>query len=156
LPDPDKKETFPIVFTQRRVLPLAVILGAAGATLGGELWMRIACGVLALGAAAVGFWQHRSRPALVVDDQGYSVMENGREKLRVLWSEVVRVRADAAEFACYVDCGDPARNLLVPPARGFGFRFERSRELYARIVDTVTDKVELVPRLDVPPEPKKT
>jgi hypothetical protein len=131
-------------------LPLAVAFATAGAVFGGQLWLQIACGALAMAGTALGLWQRNARPAVRVDDQGYAVLEHGREKLRVAWSEVKRVRAEAAEFACYVDCGDPERNLLVPPARGFGFRFERAKELYARIVDAVTDRVELVERLEGP------
>lgn len=48
----------------------------------------------------------------------------------------------------------PSRNLLVPPERGYGFHFERADALYARILDAVTDRVELVPRLDVGREKK--
>jgi hypothetical protein len=100
----------------------------------------------------------RARAAVVLDETGYTVEEHGREKLRVAWSEVVRVRADAEEKAAYVDCGDRARNLLIPPRRGYGFRFERSDALYARVLEAVPDKVVLVPRLDAPavPEPPKT
>jgi hypothetical protein len=87
---------------------------------------------------------------VIIDENGYAVSERGREKLRVAWTEVKQVKADAAEHAVYVDCGDPARNLLVPPRRGFGFTFERTEELYARILDAVPDRVELVPRLDAP------
>ena len=147
------RETFPIVFTQRRILPVAVVFAAAGVGFAGVWWVRVACGGFALLAAGLGFWQHRARPSVVIDGEGYAVEEYGKEKLRVAWREVVRVRADAAEHACYVDCGDATRNLLVPPRRGYGFHFERARELYARILDAVPDKVELVPRLDAPPPP---
>jgi len=131
---------------------VAVLVALAGAIFGGPLGVQLACGLLGAAGVAFGLWQRRARPALRVDAEGYTVLEHGREKLRVRWSEVVRVRAEPSEFACYVDCGDPARNLLVPPARGFGFRFERSRELYARILDAVTDRVELVKRLDEAPQ----
>ena len=142
------RETFPIVFTQRRVLPVAVVFALVGAGLSPGFWLRLACGGFALLAAGIGIWQKRARAQVVIDEAGYAVEEHGREKLRVAWSEVVEVRADAAEHACYVDCGDPQRNLLVPPERGYGFHFERADQLYARILDAVTDKVKLVERLE--------
>ena len=111
--------------------------------------MKAVAGAFAIAATGATLWFRRARPELVVDETGYSVLEHGREKLRVGWSEVLKVRADASEHACYVDCGDPARNLLVPPRRGWGFHFQRSNELYARILDAVPSSiVELVPRLD--------
>ena len=55
------------------------------------------------------------------------------------WSDVIKVKADPSEHAAYVDCGDPAKNLLVPPVRGWGFRFRRAPELYARIVKEQPD-----------------
>ncbi len=129
-----------------------MVFALAGAAFGGHLWLQVVCAGFATAGTALGLWQRRARPAVRVDDQGYAVLEHGREKLRVAWSEVKRVRAEAAEFACYVDCGDPKRNLLVPPERGWGFRFERSRELYTRIIDAVTDRVELVQKLEEPPK----
>jgi hypothetical protein len=135
--------------TQWRVLPLAVVFALVGVALAPPLAFKLISGAFALAGTAGALWQRRTRPELLVDASGYAVREHGREKLRVAWSEVTRVRADAAEMACYVDCGDPARNLLVPPAHGWGFRFDRSDLLYARILDAVpSEKIELVPRLD--------
>jgi hypothetical protein len=138
------------VFTQRRVLPLAVAVAAAGAWLSTQWLPRALCLAFALAALAAAILQRRGRPSLLLDDDGYAVVEHGREKLRVAWSEVRRVRADAAEQALYVDCGDPARNLLVPPRRGYGFRFQRSDELFRRVLAAVPEKVESVARLDAP------
>jgi hypothetical protein len=143
-------QRFPLVFTQRRVLPLAVGVAVAGAIVTDLLWARLACGAVALVALVAAWLQSRTRPALILDDQGYAVEERGREKLRVAWSEVKHVRADGAEHALYVDVGDPARNLLVPPRRGYGFRFERSEELFQKILSSVpSEKVEAVARLEV-------
>lgn len=136
------------------MLPVAIVFAIGGAGLSPGLTLRLICGAFALLAGGLMYWQRRARPAVIVDETGYAVEENGREKLRVKWTEVVKVRADAAEHACYVDCGDPSRNLLVPPERGYGFHFERADALYARILDAVTDRVELVPRLDVGREKK--
>jgi hypothetical protein len=112
--------------------------------------MRAAAGVFALGALGLVLWEARRRPSVRIDAAGYAVISGGREKLRVAWTEVIRVRADPAEHALYVDCGDPARNLLVPPERGFGFRFAEAEELYRRVVEAVPDRVEQVARLDAP------
>jgi hypothetical protein len=147
-------ERFALVFTQRRILPLALGVALVGAVFSTVWWARLGCVAVAGLAAIAAWWQARAKPALIVDERGYAVEEHGREKLRVAWSEVVRVRADRAESALYVDCGDPARNLLVPPRRGFGFRFERAERLYALIVSSVqAERVEAVDRLD--PKPQK-
>jgi hypothetical protein len=144
------------VLTTRRVLPVAVLVALGGAAVSSSLWGRLACVGFALLAVAAAWWQKRARPQLLVDEAGYAVEEHGREKLRVAWSEVVRVRADVAEHALYVDCGDPTRNLLVPPRRGYGFRFERAEALFARVVAAVgRDKVETVARLDAATPPAK-
>ena len=138
-----------IEFTQQKLLPLAAGFGVVGALFIHELWARIAFGVSALVVVGVTLLVRRARPQLVLDDSGYAVEELGREKLRVAWSEVVKVRADEAEHALYVDVGDPKRNLLVPPSSGYGFRFERAPELYARILQSVpAEKVERVEPLD--------
>ena len=141
-------ERYRLIFTQRRVLPLAVLVAVAGAAVATALWARIVCGAVA-GLALLAVWlQGHSKPALLIDEEGYAVEEHGREKLRVRWSEVVKVRADGAEKALYIDVGDPARNLLVPSRRGYGFRFDRADELFQRILDRVpADKVEAVARL---------
>ena len=141
-------ERYRLIFTQRRVLPLAVVVALIGAAVSTALWARLTCGLVAALAVVAAWLQGRARPALLLDDEGYAVEEYGREKLRVRWSEVKKVRADGAEHALYVDVGDPARNLLVPPKRGYGFRFDRAEELFQRILQRVpADKVEAVPRL---------
>jgi hypothetical protein len=138
-----------LIFTQRRVLPLAVLVALAGAVVSEALWARIVCVLVAVVALLAAWLQSRGGAALVVDDEGYAVEERGREKLRVRWSEVQKARADAAEQALYLDTGDPARNLLVPPQRGYGFRFERADELYREILKRIPqDKIEAVARLD--------
>jgi hypothetical protein len=138
-----------LIFTQRRVLPLAVLVALGGAAVTEALWARVVCVAVALLSLAAAWLQARARPALVLDDEGYAVEEHGREKLRVRWSEVVQVRVDAAEHALYIDVGDPSRNLLVPPRRGYGFRFEQAEELMQRVLARVPpEKVEAVARLD--------
>jgi hypothetical protein len=131
------------------VLPVAVVFALSGVVFAGPLWVRLLCATFALLTAAMAAWQHHARPALILDEQGYAVEEHGKEKLRVAWSEVKQVRTDEAEQALYVDCGDPSRNLLLPPKRGYGFRFERAERAYAAILTSVSsDKVLRVARLD--------
>ncbi len=142
-------QRYRLIFTQRRVLPLAVVVALAGSIASDALWARILCVSVAVLAVVAAWLQSRGAAALVVDDQGYAVEEHGREKLRVAWSEVHKVRVDAAEHALYIDTGDPARNLLVPPERGYGFRFERAEELFRQILTHVPEaKLEAVTRLD--------
>jgi hypothetical protein len=141
-------QRYRLIFTQRRVLPVAVLVALAGAAVTEAWWARGACVAVAVLAIVAAWLQSRSRPTLVIDDGGYAVEEYGKEKLRVSWGEVHKVRADGAEHALFVDVGDPQRNLLVPPRRGYGFRFERADELYQRILSLVpADKVESVAKL---------
>ena len=56
-----------------------------------------------------------SADAASLDDDGYAIEQRGHEKLRVTWGEVQKVRVDRRETALYVDTGDAARNLFVPP-----------------------------------------
>ena len=131
------------------MLPVAVVFALSGAAFAGPLWVRLLCATFAVLTAGMAVWQKRAAPALILDESGYAVEEHGREKLRVAWSEVKQVRADEAERALYVDCGDPTRNLLLPPRRGYGFRFERAERAYAAILAAVPgDKVLRVARLD--------
>jgi hypothetical protein len=141
------------VLAQRRVLPLAIAFALAGVLVLDGGWARAAAAVLAATGVALLVWERRRAPAVRVDADGYAVVERGRDKLRVAWSEVVRVRVDAAEHALYVDCGDPARNLLVPPRHGWGFHFEGAEELFRLVCAAVPDRVEAVARLDAPPPP---
>ncbi len=124
-----------LIFTQRRVLPLAVLVALGGAVVDPG----------AVGARGVRspslcwrWWRPGCRDAhgrrWCSTTEGYAVEEHGREKLRVPWREVVKVRADGAEQALYIDVGDPSRNLLVPPRRGYGFRFDRADELFQHVL----------------------
>jgi hypothetical protein len=141
-------ERYRLIFTQRRVLPLAVAVALVGAAVAQVISARIVCGVVAALAILAAWIQGRGKPALILDERGYAVEENGREKLRVAWGEVQKIRADSAESALYVEIGDPARNLLVPPKRGYGFRFERPEELFRNILLHVPpEKIEFVSKL---------
>lgn len=140
----------PLVVGTRWLLPVAVALAAIGAFVAYGLWARVGAALFALVGAAAFAWQERHRPTLVVDDAGYAVEQLGREKLRVAWSEVKTVRIDRRESALYIDCGDKARNLLVPPRRGWGFHFADAERLCARVVAALPgDRVVEVERIDV-------
>lgn len=136
------------------MIPVAIGVGLAGAaTARGPVGQLVFGGGTALVAALWGLGRRR-RPVLLVDDQGYRVEERGREKLRVAFREVKRVRAVPAEQAMYIDCGAPARNLLLPTRHGYGFRFARQPELYVLLAQHLGDRVEIVETL-IPPESPK-
>jgi hypothetical protein len=141
----------PLVATTAWLLPLSVLLALAGMLAASATAARVASGLFALLGALAWLWQRRHRPMLVVDDAGWAIELLGAEKLRVRWDEVRQVRIEPREHALYVDCGDPARNLLVPPRRGFGFRFAAQEALCARILAAVpADRVREVERLERP------
>ncbi|HXU70053.1 MAG TPA: hypothetical protein VN947_12035 [Polyangia bacterium] len=140
----------PLVVGTRWLLPIAIALALVGAFAAHTSTARIiAAGFAALGGLA-WWWQERHRPTLVIDEAGWAIEQQGKEKLRVVWSEVLRVRVDRRENALYVDTGDKARNLLIPPRSGYGFRFADAATACARLLAAVpADRVEEVERLDV-------
>jgi hypothetical protein len=105
----------------------------------------------------IAYGMQWARPRFVVaDDDGYAVVVQRAERFRVRWTEVQKVRHEPKEPAVYVDCGEPARNLLVPPRRGFGFHVTDAATLCARVLASVpADKVETVERLEKPAEPEE-
>ncbi len=130
------------------VLPLALVacLVLVAVARGPE---RVGAAIAAGLVAAGWIWTQLSARTLVLDDDGYAIEAWGRERLRVHWREVERVRHEPKESALYVDCGDKARNLLVPPARGWGFRFADAAGLCARVLASVpAGRVVEVERLD--------
>src|SRR5262249_10611747 len=68
-------QRYPLIFTQRRVLPLAVLVAGVGAAVAEVLWARLTCAAVALLALVAAFFQWRARPTLIIDDQGYAVEE---------------------------------------------------------------------------------
>lgn len=140
----------PLLVGTRWLLPVAIVLAVGGALAAHGLTARLVAGFFALLGVGAWLWQERHRPTLVLDDEGYAIEQQGREKLRVRWSEVQKVRFDKREGAVYVDCGDKARNLFVPPRAGYGFRFADSAAACARVVAAVpADRVVEVERIDV-------
>lgn len=141
---------FPLLPTWRWLMPLAVMLGAFGVAFAGASGPRVYF-LVATALVCLLWWaQARRRPVLLVDDGGYRVRVRGRERLRVRWSEVRSARAVPDEYAMYLDCGDAARNLLLPQ-HGYGFRFARQPELYALLAARLGDRLEEVDKL-VPDE----
>jgi len=140
-------ETFRLQYPQEKLLGVAIAFAALLAFFGHGM-LRISAEAVASMGGLAWLLIRTSRPTLLVDENGYAVEKSGRESLRVAWGEVRRVRADAAEEALYVDAGDPARNLLVPPRRGFGFRFENSERLFRLVLQNIPrEKIEQVERL---------
>jgi hypothetical protein len=140
----------PLVVGTRWLLPAAMLLAIGGAVASHTTTARVIAGVFAVLGAVAWWWQERHRPTLVVDDGGWAIEQRGHEKLRVTWGEVKKVRVDRRESALYVDTGDAARNLFVPPRSGYGFRFARAEAILARVLQAVpADRVTEVERIDV-------
>jgi hypothetical protein len=129
-------------------LPVAALLALALGVVARSPLGHIAGFAIAFVVAVLAIVQSRLQPVLILDDAGYAIQRGGKILFRVAWSEVKKVRADAREQALYIDCGDPARNLLVPPARGYGFHFADASKIYARVLAAVGDRVVQVERLD--------
>ncbi|MGZ3438727.1 MAG: hypothetical protein ACXVDD_04405 [Polyangia bacterium] len=139
----------PLVVGTRWLLPVAVVLAVAGAVVAHQLLARVIAGFFAVVGVAAWLWQERHRPTLVLDDDGYAIEQLGAEKLRVRWTEVRAARIDRRESAVYLDCGDKARNLFVPPRRGYGFRFADAPAVLARVLLALpADRVVEVERID--------
>jgi hypothetical protein len=140
----------PLIVGTRWLLPVAVGMAALGAAASHGTGARVMAGVFALLGIAAWLWQERHRPTLVLDEDGYAIEQLGREKLRVKWAEVRSVRIDRGETAIYLDCGDKARNLFVPPRRGYGFRFADAATACARVLAAVPgERVVEVEHIDV-------
>ena len=139
----------PLVVGTRWLLPVAIVLAALGAAAAHQWASRAIAGFFALVGVAAWLWQERHRPTLVLDDAGYAIEQLGAEKLRVKWTEIVRARIDRRETAVYLDCGDKARNLFVPPRRGYGFRFADAPTVLARVLAAVpAERIVEVERID--------
>jgi len=140
----------PLVVGTRWLLPVAIVLALAAAAAAHALPARLMAAFFAVLGVLAWWWQERHRPTLLLDEAGYAIEQSGKEKLRVAWSEVQKVRIDRKESAVYVDCGDKARNLFVPPGRGYGFRFAGAEAVCARVLAAVpADRVVEVERFDV-------
>jgi hypothetical protein len=140
----------PLLVGSRWLVVPALAFALVGAIYMPSLVGRIA-GLVVFVLVGVGAWAMRlSRLVLRLDDDGWAIEQRGRERVRVKWSDVQRVRIDKRESALYVDCGDKARNLLVPPRRGYGFRFADAPTICARVLATVpAERVVEVERIDV-------
>lgn len=150
----DGEERFALVHTQRGVLLVAAAFAVVGGAFIPSVAARLASLVLGLLVIAAFLFQRRLSPEVRVGPDGYRVIVGGRERFRVAWSEVVSVRAERGEPTVYVETGNGARNLFVPP-RGYGFRFERPEALCRRILAAVGEsKTEWVERIDPKKLPK--
>jgi hypothetical protein len=141
----------PLVVGTRWLLPVAIGLALVGAAAAHATVARVIAGVFAVLGTMAWLWQERHRPTLVIDDAGWAIEQRGAEKLRVAWGEVQKVRVDRRESALYVETGDKARNLFIPPRRGYGFSFADAATACARVLAAVpADRVVEVERIDVP------
>jgi len=147
------EERFALLPTTRWLAPLAIALGLIGAAVADSGRARVLFGGGTAIIATLWLIGVARRPYLSIDSDGYRVVEGTKERLRVRFDEVVRARAVAVEQAMYVDCGDPARNLLLPPRRGYGFRFARQGDLYVILAKALEAKLEMVDSLE-PPDKK--
>ena len=147
------EERFPLLPGSRRLIPIAFALSLAGVIFAVSTTTRLVYAALTLAVVALWLFARARRAVLVIDDEGYRVEVGRRRALAVRWDEVTRARAAPAEHAMYLDCGDPARNLLLP-GRGYGFRFARQEALYTLLALRLADRLELVDKL-VPDPPVK-
>jgi hypothetical protein len=139
----------PLLVGTRWLLPVAIAMAALGAAAAHGTAARLFAAGFALVGVAAWIWQERHRPTLVLDDDGYAIEQRGQEKLRVKWTEVRAARIDRRETALYLDCGDKARNLFVPPRRGYGFRFAKAEAVLARVLAALpAQRVVEVERID--------
>ena len=143
------EDRFALLHQNRHLLPGAVGCAAL-------LCALAATPVVQLGAAACGVvlfalipLLRARRPVLIVDDHGHRVEVAGQRRFAVAWTEVREVRVDREERALYVDCGDRARNLLLPPTRGYPFTFADRDRLFQRVLEAVpSDRQREVPSLE--------
>jgi hypothetical protein len=136
---------FRLLSTTRWVLPLALLLALLFAAFAPGT-RTIALGLALLFGGLMGLSRAIS-PVLILDGHGYRICVRGHERFSVPWSKVVRVTIDEEEGACYVDCGDRQKNLLLPPRGGFAFTFERRDELLLRIRRATQDRQLMVKNL---------
>ena len=146
-------QRFALLSVNRYLLPIALLCAAGLCALAPQTWLRVSALSAALLLLGLHVLSRRRRPLLVLDESGYAVEVAGVRRFFVPWTAVTRVLHDPSEQALYLDCGDPGRNLLLPPVAGFAFTFEHRDDLYRRLLSQVGDRAQLVDRLDQPPPP---
>lgn len=145
-------QRFPLLSSNRYLYWLALICAGLLVGLATPRWLRLSALLFAAALGGLAVLWRRYRPVLILDSQGYAVESAGRRRFEVAWSAVRGVRHDPAERALYIDCGEPAHNLFLPPQSGYAFDFERRDALYALLLQQVGDRAEIVARLDLPAE----
>lgn len=92
------------------------------------------------------------RSHVVVDADGLKITGPRGVRLKLSWSEVVKVRAAPANKTCYIDAGMPQKSFLLPgPGASAPYRVEHRAALYDRIVAACAGRVDEVPELDLTP-----
>lgn len=142
----DHQRSYELLSSTRWVRWVAIGVGGLLAVLSHLPLWRVLGGTVALMLMLSWLWG-RQRAFVYVLPDGYRV-KTGRLDFTVRWSELKRVLHDPTESALYLDCGNPARNLLVPPATGFAFTFARKQELYQQLLLAVGHLAQQVPRID--------
>jgi hypothetical protein len=142
----DHQRGYELLSSTRWVRWVAIGVGALLAVLSHLLLWRALGGTVAVVLTLAWVWG-RHRAFVYVLPDGYRV-KTGRLDFTVRWSELKRVLHDPTESALYLDCGNPARNLLVPPATGFAFTFARKQALYQQLLLAVGHLAQQVPRID--------
>ena len=80
----------------------------------GFVVVPFAAGVLGLVLGAGYLVSPTWRLRVLVDENGLEVANDKGTRLRLAWSEVVRVTLSRTTNTCFIDGGEPARSLLVP------------------------------------------
>jgi hypothetical protein len=131
----------PMIMTLRWLMPAAAVMSAALGVMAHSKIGHVGGFSFAFMLAFIAILQSRMKPVLVLDDDGYAIEQGGRRRFAVPWRDVKVVRAVFDEGALYIDCGDPARNIFVPPGRGYGFRFINVGAMFKRIQSAVGDRL---------------
>jgi hypothetical protein len=119
-------------------------MGLLTAVLGREQGWIIAAGALGPVLAAAYLMSPAWRLRVFADDEGLEIRRGDDIRLRLLWTEVVRVLVVPRWKVAFVDGGDPAKSfLLTGPGAPGPYRIERREALYDYILANVpAEKIE--------------
>ncbi len=123
-------EQFHMLHGARRVLWVAFALALSGVVFATEPYIRVLFSGVTIAVALAATYVRLLRPTLTLSEAGYHVTVRGHRILSVSWSEVQRIQIDVEDESAYVDCGDRARNLVVPPKYGSPFTYTNRARLY--------------------------
>lgn len=147
-------QRFPLQYAGRWLIPLAIAVGVTGIFAAQGLGPRLFFAIGSLLMVVAWRVAHARRAVLEIHDQLFRVAVRDKSRFAVKWEEITVARAVPDEHAMYVECGEPQRNLLLPE-RGYGFQFERQKELYDLLAQILADRLTVVAALS-PPDPRDT